>query len=272
MMLINSHWKFLKFSAGALIFILFALLWAQTAAASGWYLRGGVGYEKSRGADFSDNDCASTNPAALFGCVKGADGQPIGAYGDFGNFPLAELAAGRQLLPWLRTEIALTYRFHMDYAGNANFLAPKANPSSNQPVSARADSLSGMLNLFIDINGFFEQNKFWRFQPYLGGGMGLAHNRIGEMTFLFPDNATHKISITPSGNKTNVAFMMAVGTGITITEKIILDISYRYFDLGRVETDPGIMYMNHTAAGIAINGTESRLCSHGLAVGLRYHF
>lgn len=251
------------------IFFLSVLLFAAPAPAAGWYVRGALGYEASPAADFTDADCASSRPPALFGCAAGCDGQPIGAYGDFGRFPLAEGAFGRQIFPWLRADLSLAYRFRMDYEGNANFLSV----GSVQPVSVRGDSLSGMVNVFIDISGFLAEKKLWRFQPYIGGGIGLAHNRIDRMTFLFPQNAgRHKLSVTPSGDRTNLAFMAALGTGVILTERLRLDISYRYFDLGRVETDPGQMVMNTAPAGIAVNSIETRLKTHGLAVGLRYHF
>jgi opacity protein-like surface antigen len=92
------------------------------------------------------------------------------------------------------------------------------------------------------------------------------------MTYLFPDNTTHKISITPSGDRKNFAFMLAVGTDIMLTEHLSLDIAYRYFDLGRVEAASGNLYMNHVPAGIAINSTEAPLRTHGLTIGLRYQF
>jgi len=252
------------------VFILSIIFFSPfSGTTAGWYFRGAIGYEQSRSADFSDKNCQSTNPPALFGCVNGVNGEPIGASGDFGRFPLGEIAFGRQFLPWLRADLAVAYRFNMNYEGNANFLAVGAN----QPVSAKADSLSGMANVFIDINGLLAGKKLWRFQPYVGGGIGLSHNRIGQMSFLFPDNpGAHKISITPSGDRTDMAYMLAVGTGIAVTEHVSVDIAYRYFDLGRVETSPGNMYMDVIPAGIAVDGIESRIRTHGFALGLRYHF
>ena len=271
MLLITKNKKTIKRLLLWIIFCLVVSFYPASGAAAGWYLRGAIGYEKSLAADFSDMDCASTNPAALFGCATGNNGEAIGAYGDFGYFPLAEIAAGRRLLPWLRADIALAYRFSMDYEGNANFIP--ASVGVRQPVSAKADSLAGMINLFIDIDGLLPEEKLWRFRPYFGGGIGLSYNRIGEVTFLFPENAgKHKISITPSGDRKDVAFMLAVGTGFVLTEHLILDVAYRYFDLGRVETSPGNMYMDTKPAGIAINGIETRLRSHGPAAGLRYQF
>ena len=261
----------IKYLVIGMTFFLSAFLFPDTGTAAGWYLRGAVGYEKSLAADFSDINCASTNPPSLFGCANGNNGQAIGAYGDFGHFPLVEAAVGRQLLPWLRADLSVAYRFNMDYDGNANFIPPSVG--YRQPVSAKVDSLSGMVNLFVDINGLLAGKKLWRFQPYVGGGAGFSYNRMGQMTFLFPDNTgAHKVSITPSGDRKDFAFMLAVGTGVILTEQLSLDIAYRYFDLGRVETSPGNMYMNHRPAGIAINGIESHLRTHGLTLGLRYQF
>ncbi|MRR16042.1 MAG: porin family protein [Deltaproteobacteria bacterium] len=262
------NWS-VRFLTAGTIFFLFVWALPGSATAGGWYLRGAIGYEKSRSADMADVDCSSVSPPALFGCAAGDDGLPIGAYGDFGSFPLAEAALGRRLLPWLRVDLALTYRFHMNYDGNANFLSV----GSSQPVSAKADSLSGMLNVFVDINGFLPGKKLWRFEPYLGGGAGFAYNRLGEMTFLFPGNpGAHKISITPAGDRTDFAYMLAAGTGIILTDRLSLDVAYRYSDLGRVETSAGNMFMDVIPAGIAVNGIESRLRTHGLTVGLRYQF
>ncbi len=259
----------LKILIAGAVFFLSSLLLPDTGTAAGWYLRGALGYEKSLTSDFSDTDCASTHPPALFGCVSGNDGQPIGAYGDFGRFPLAEIAVGRQVLPWLRADLAVAYRFNMNYEGNANFLSV----GPHQPVSAKADSVSGLVNLFVDINGLLAGRKLWRLQPYVGGGVGLSYNRIGQMTFRFPENpGMHKVSITPSGDRTDFAFMLAFGTGILLTDHLSLDIAYRYFDLGRVGTSPGNLYMDAIPQGIAISDIEARLRTHGLAVGLRYHF
>jgi len=236
--------------------------------AEGWYWRGNLGYEWSREADFSDSDCSATNPPTLFGCVKGGDGRPLGAYGNFGRFPSAELAVGRRLFPWMRADLALSYRFNMRFEGNANFLAV----GQRQPVSATADSFSGMLKFFVDFHGF-SAGIFGRFQPYAGCGAGWAYNRIGQMTYLFPENQrAHKISVIPSGDRNNFAFTFTLGTGLVLTEKIILDIAYHYMDLGVVGTSPGNMYMDTRPDGIAISDVWAPLKVQGVAVGMRYNF
>ena len=93
------------------------------------------------------------------------------------------------------------------------------------------------------------------------------------MTYGFPANpGKHKITVTPSGEKTDVAFMVGVGTGIVLSKRIVLDLSYRYTDLGRVYTDAGKAYLNNIPAGIDIAETWAPLRSHGVFAGIRYLF
>lgn len=262
----NQEYNMKKFA------LLFATLLTCSAAipagAEGWYLRGTLGFEWSLSADYSDTDSTATNPPALFGAGPGRDGQPIGADGDFGRFPLVEAAVGKQILPWLRSELAVAYRPDMQYRGQTNF----RGVPGEQSVSANADSLSGMANLFLDIAGLFGVN-LGSFQPYMGGGVGVTHNRLSEMTYNFPSNpGAHKITITPTGKNTDIAFMAAIGTGIALSDRILLDSSYLYTDLGQVHTDAGKAYLNNIPAGIDIAETWAPLRTHGVFAGVRYLF
>jgi opacity protein-like surface antigen len=248
-----------------IVFLLLFAVYPGDGQCGQWYIRGGLGWEWSLDAQFYDPDSSSTNPPALFGTIPGNDGRQIGAYGDFGKYPVYEAAFGMQALEWLRTDISLTWRPNVDFTGEANF----AISSPNQPVSADGETWTAMLNLFLEparLIGF----DTGIFIPYIGIGAGASHNRIDRMTYLFPDGVIHKISITPSGSKTDFAYAVAAGTGIRLSRDFILDISYRYSDLGRMETDSGNMYMNHVPAGIGIAGTAARIRTHGIVLGLRY--
>lgn len=62
-------------------------------------------------------------------------------------YPVLEVAFGRQILPWLRADLSVGYRFEADYRGNANFLSV----GTDEPVSADLESWNGMVNAFVDI-------------------------------------------------------------------------------------------------------------------------
>ncbi len=226
------------------------------------YIRTSIGVDWMKDANFRDD-----GTPALFGSVTGSDGRPIGAYGDFGTCAFVEGAAGIRLLPWLRSEIALAYRPDMDYTGQANFIGV----TGSQPVSGKADSLSGLFNLYLDINGL-PGVRLGRFQPYVGGGIGFAVNRLDKMIYRFPQLSSHTYSIVPSGRRTDWAFMITAGTGLVLTKHLTLDFSYRYTDLGRLQTDAGIMVMDGPITSLEIGETSTSLKSHGILMGLRYHF
>jgi opacity protein-like surface antigen len=244
-----------------------ALLFAFPGYAGSWYLRGSLGYEWSCTADFSDRNSLSTSPPALFGYVTGSDGRPIGAYGDFGKFPGFEIAAGRNVLPWLRADLSLCYRPDMDYRGHANF----AGVPGQQPVRSEAHSLGLLGNVFLELAPLLNMSSS-RLRPYVGGGLGITCNRLDRMIYEFPGLTNHKVSITPAGEKNDFTFMLTAGTGIVLSDRVILDIAYRYADLGQMRTDQGNMYMNNLPGGIVIGETLTRLRCHGITLGIRYSF
>ena len=260
-----NGWKWI--GTGMVVFLLIGLVRPAVAEAKGLYLRGGMGLEWALSADFKDKNPGATNPPALFGGGSGSDGRPIAARGGFGRIPLVEMALGLKVLPWLRTDISLTHRFDMNYSGQANF----RNVPGDQPVSTPATSTSGMVNVFVELSDLLGID-LGPLKPYLGGGLGAAYNRLDQVKFLFPGLTRHTITLTPSGDNFNPAFMLTAGTGFVLSKHLVLDVSYRYSDLGRVSTDPGRAFMNHVPSGIEIESINSLLTSQGLFLGLRYHF
>jgi opacity protein-like surface antigen len=257
----------MKMNCKALLLnVVLLLSLASPAIAADVYVRASAGVDWLKNANFSD-DKDGVNPA-LFGDGTGNNGRPFGAYGDFDTFAFGEVAAGLRIQPWLRTEFALAYRPDMHYSGQANF----TGLTGPQPVSGKAESLSGLVNLYLDINGL-PGVTLGRFQPFVGGGVGFATNWLDEMTYRFPQlPPKHTYSVVPSGEKTNLAFMLTAGTGFELTKHLILDLSYRYTDLGRAQTDSGTMQMDGSVKSEVISGTSVPLRAHGMLIGVRYHF
>lgn len=254
--------RILKITRGLLCLnLVLALFLASPAFAADFYIRVSGGVDWLKDANFRDD-----GGVALFGTGKGSDGKSIGARGDFDTYGFVEGAAGMRLLPWLRSEFALAYRPGMHYSGRVNF----RGVTGPQTVSGNADSLNGLLNFYFDANSL-PGVSLGRFQPYVGGGLGFATNGIGKMTYRFPQLANHTYSIVPSGERTDFAFMATAGTGFELTKHLMLDVSYRYTDLGRVQTNSGMMRMDG-GNEVRIGGTSAPLRAHGMLVGLRYHF
>ena len=234
-------------------------------AASGWYIRGAVGAVQGKDAEFSDENCRSASPPALFGCGAGSDGRALGAYGDFGKYLSLEIAGGRYVLPWLRMEAALNYRPNLKYSGASNFLGVPGP----QPATATAQSLSLTANLYIELAPLFGCSES-RWHPYVGAGLGGSYNRMEEVIYRFPEAAIHHVSITPSGERFSPAFVISCGLGLALSENWMFDGSIRYEDLGKVGTDRGGMFMDHIHREIEIAETSAELRGFGLMLGMRY--
>lgn len=238
----------------------------SSPSTSGWYLRAGLGYEKSRDADFFDHHCEARTPPALFGCGSGDNGQSLGARGDFGNARALELGIGKRLLPWLRGEVSLTYRAGLDYHGDSNFLGV----GQPQPVRGELKTWNAMVNVFADLDRLAGLDT-GIFSPYVGLSLGLARHELDPLDFRFPANpGRHKYSTMPGGKHTHFAHGYSVGTGIRLSSRTHLDLALRYQDLGKVSSGAGTLKMNHLPAGIPIDRIDSRLKTYGIMLGLRY--
>jgi len=232
------------------------------------YLRGLVGLDVSRDATFKDADCADKKPAALFGCGPGIDGAPLGAYGDFGSSALFEVAAGLELTDYLRIEAALSHRPGFAFEGEANFL----RTPGDQPVSGDVTQSSAMA--FVYLEPLAALGKETVLQPFIGGGIGVSHNEIGEMTYDFPGLKQPAYSLMPGGSWTGFAWAATAGLGYEVSNSLTLELAYRYSDLGTVQTDDGTLFIqrHNFAKPIPIAETEADLVSQSVTVSARWRF
>ena len=251
------------------------------------YARGGVLLDWSQDTRFKDGDCASTTPAALYGCGTGNDGAPRSSHGNFGIIPGLEIGLGYAIVPSLRLEAALQYRPDFSFEGSANFTQPE--PDARQDVTAELSSLSGMLAAYLDI-GELLLFHYTPFGPFIGVGGGLSRIEIGETRMDFPKTST----IVPGDDHVNFSWMLTAGLSISISPRLMLDVAWRYTDHGSIETasGQGQIVCRHVGSddckalekrrrdaelaplplSLDLGGTKGHLRSHGLNVSLRYAF
>lgn len=144
------------------------------AGANGFHLRGGLGLDWSEDAAFTDIDCSSTVPAALYGCGTDRDGGPRRSLGEFGKMAVLALGIGYVPAGAMRYELMLEYRPSYSFEGRANFLAP----DRQQSVAADISSVSGMLAAFADFPALGSNGRT-AITPFIGAGVGAVRNRIG---------------------------------------------------------------------------------------------
>lgn len=236
----------------------------RRADQAGFYGRLGIGIDWPEGSRYRDANCASTDPPALYGCVDGDDGQPLGVDGDFSTTAVLDAALGYRVNDWLRTEALLSWRPEMDFNGQSNFLGAGAN----QPVSGTASSVAGFGVAYVDLP------RIGQVRPFLGAGLGVAGNRMRAMTYAFPSLPGTATTTTSGGYRTDLAYLLTAGISVPLGERLDLDLAYRFTDLGQVQTDAGQATVVRASGtrSIDIGGTSADLQTHGVMVNLRYAF
>lgn len=240
-------------------------------ASSQTYVRGGVLLDQGQDTRFTDKDCGSQSPAALYGCGMGIDGEALSSVGDFGLIPGLEAGMGYILHPTLRLEAAIQYRPDISFDGSANFR--NLDLTDQRSVSAELSAVSAMLAAYVDIFEFLLLQFATPIGPYIGTGAGLSLIEIGDMRMDFPRTST----IVPGSSHVNLAWMLTAGLGISLPGRMTVDVAWRFTDHGAVETSTGegrVIWRDGSREPLPLDlgATKGRLRSHGLNVSLRYTF
>lgn len=240
-----------------------ALSHSGVASADEYYIRGGLGLDRINKASFTDVDCNGV--PHFYGCGT-RDGLPRQSMGKFGTVTTLEFGAGYNITGPIRFEAVIDYRPRFTFNGHANFLAP----NRRQDISASGSSASLMLAGFVDIP---LPERFSNFTPFIGAGIGTVWNRIGKSTLNFP--AT--IVTLPGGSLSGMTHMLTLGVAVPLNERTTLDLSYRYSDLGKIQTGRGegsTVWRDgrKEPSRYPVGPTQSRLKAEGIRLSLRYTF
>jgi opacity protein-like surface antigen len=110
-------------------------------------------------------------------------------------------------------------------------------------------------------NGYYDLGNYRGFVPYVGAGVGLAHNAMSSVSFsAFPNAILGE-------DRWSLAWSLMAGVGYQITDRMTVDFGYRYIDMGKAEsgtidtagfTNPRVRFDDLTA--------------HEFKVGIRFAF
>ncbi|KXG86203.1 outer membrane protein [Agrobacterium bohemicum] len=204
--------------------------------ASGWYLRGDVGYSfnKSRSFEFS-RAAGGTNTLIRSSRTSSDDSFLFGA------------GAGYQINNYLRTDLTFDYMGKSDYRGQAD---SAGGGIDNFRSSMRAYSL--LANAYVDLG------TYGRITPYLGAGIGGAHVKWDKVQL---DSGCCEFE--GKGNW-RFAYALMAGASIDVTCNLKADVGYRFRQIGSGEMFGG--------TGAVSSGRDKGLTSHEVRLGGRYVF
>ena len=261
-----------RLCAAAIVTVLSAAVSTGASAAEDLYedlyLRVGIGFDLPTETEFRDQNCASTEPAALYGCGLGGDGAPLRSVGDFSTATGFEVGIGGAVAPAVRMEAIVEFRPRLAFSGHANYLAPERQ----QTVAVDASVLSGMVAAYADLPAL-GLPRLGPFDPFVGAGVGVARISTGETRMMFPATTT----LVPGARRSNFAWMLTAGVATALGESTTLEVAWRYSDLGTAETATGggrVVWRDGSREPIMLDlaPTEAHLKSHGIRLSLRHLF
>jgi len=114
------------------------------------------------------------------------------------------------------------------------------------------------------LHAYKDFGNFGGFIPYVGAGIGAAYHQLGDVSFTGNPNLVNRIR---GDNDLSFAWSLMAGVGYQISDKAILDVGYRYNDLGRISSQ-----RSDSAGFVNPQINFDDLTAHEVKVGLRYHF
>ena len=197
-----------------------------------WYLRGDVGAVHFR------------RPEADFAAAFSAGGLVREGIDE-----TAVLGAGigYRVSPDLRLEAALDHRFAARFKGLGPGLQDRALFQSST----------------LMLNGYVDLGSVMGVTPYLGAGIGVAHNVLSGYARGFTDPATGLTSWTrlAGDNSYSLAWALMAGVGYEVLPGLTVDLGYRYVALGDLKT---------RRYGTGAGADVSSIGAHEVRMGVRY--
>ncbi|MBC7908438.1 MAG: porin family protein [Rhodospirillaceae bacterium] len=151
-----------------------------------------------------------------------------------------------------RAELEYTYRDEAEFSRDDNIGGGAGLPAHQAP---KVRSQSAM------IFGFYDINTDTRFTPFLSAGAGVSFNKAKAQQ---TQPATNWDKEFAGDDRTDFAWGVGAGVGVSVLPMLTLDIGYRYVDLGKWSVG------NMPATGD--EDLTGRLRSHEVYVGARYSF
>ncbi len=219
------------------------------------YVRGDLGVASATNANIHNRNQPVLNPLSTVAGINGT-------LSDLGTAWVGGVGVGLHILPNIRTDLVYTYRggFNLDEGDQAT-----------PPQRFQADMASNS----IMATAYWDFPVFGQTAAFLGVGMGWADvslSRLSSSTGGLIVNplrvSTTGVPVAPDGRTDNFAWQITTGVAFPIGSGALVEVFYRYFDAGHVQTGAGNVTVNGTVVG-QYGGAEGALHSHELTLSLR---
>jgi opacity protein-like surface antigen len=222
--------------------------------ASGWYLRGDVGYAFTdlRGANYFQG---SNSNNVDFTSASVDDNFTIGG------------GVGYQINNYLRTDVTLDYLFKSDFNGSTHGQCGACGPDFT-PADATSRDLSSVSALSLLANAYVDLGTYGAFTPYVGAGIGGTYvkwSQLKDTNCADADSSSCDGSDYHNGRGSwRFTYALMAGTSVDLTCNLKADVGYRFRHI-----EGGDMF------GYAQNGgpgSDEGINLNEVRVGARYNF
>lgn len=219
---------------------------AQAAERGGIYLRGDLGMSVTYDVEGD----------LRYGAL-GA-GTPVDTETDREHGLSGGIGIGYAFNDMFRADATLTHTRMGDVDGDATFTSVGATlPGEIEGLRSTSLMVSG----HWDLHQTLGLTGDW--QPYLSAGLGIARND-------FDGYRINTTALYDGGATTSFAWMLGGGVAFKASDAWLVDLSYAYQDLGKLEG--GDQIVEPTAIAVDKGLEVDNLTSHRLMIGLRYQF
>jgi opacity protein-like surface antigen len=188
---------------------------------------------------------------------------------DIKSSPLFGIGVGWQARHWLRFDGTIEYRGDATFLGQDRYPGADGtynigtsafNPGTNE-YTADISSWLGLVNAYWDIT------HWCGFTPYVGAGIGFAAVSVNGLKDVnVPNNG---VAFGSGNTNTNFAWAIHAGLSYDVTPQFVVDLAYRYADLGSASSGPVYTYQGN----LAHDGLRIRdITSNDVMLGVRYKF
>jgi opacity protein-like surface antigen len=179
------------------------------------------------------------------------------------------LGAGYQFSGWLRGDVTGEYRpgVHYHAYSTTQFVGAAFCPTGGPVFCGDETSATVKTGLFL-ANGYIDIGNWSGVMPYVGAGAGLAAYQISAMktVALAPADA---FSLAPNASGSNFAWSLTAGAAYHLSPNLLVDISYRYVNIGRFKTG-AIACIPQDPGGCHAESQHFNMASNDLRIGLRW--
>jgi len=173
------------------------------------------------------------------------------------------LGAGYALFPGVRAELSLNDRGKLSLDG-------RSSSTAATPLKADLKATTGLVTLYLDVADLAVPGGLGGFHPYIGIGGGISWLTLDGIS---GDHAAGTLEL-PGGSRRSATWAVGLGTGIDLTDRLMLDVGYRFVDMGTLATRGGQARLT-TPAGTFVAPSDPLEIAprfHEAYVGLRYSF